>query len=684
MTNPTNKDKENFDNPDNIMEDVKVKIESPTVKEKLDSSDQFSQRSPSQQSSKTTLNSQNIIHNDAEKEKEEGSFGYKDGDLYKFMFRYALKYKKQLIIIIFFMLCFSLSTALAPILIQLLIDKFTLNTTAFFNIPWLDSIFYWVIQGVANIFSVSTNNRIWIEVSLVAICYLGLQLFSYFFSYQRTLRMSKLGLFASRDIASDVFSHVQELDMGYHDRNEVGRIFSRLSTDIIAIREFLGGQVINNLANVVTVVMVLGFIISIDPWLGLVSLSIIPLIIIGGILGRQKIRVHRKESRRLNSKMIAYIGESIAGIKVTKQMNRENQNIGTFKPLTLDVKDATLKANTVGGILFPYMIFASTIGTSLIILVGVYRIMAGLLTIGSLLAFLNYNAILFRPIVILGNLYQQLQDALTGAERVKALSDTPSTTPWRTNMPKLHEIEGKVEFKDLDFSYFKNTPIYQNFNLTVPAGKVFALVGKTGAGKTSIINILNQLYPFQQGSLLVDEHNLLNYSLASYRKQIVAIPQDFFIFSGSIRHNLMLGDPNATEEQMWNVLEQVGLSDMVKRFDKGFDTFLQDRGRKLSMGQRQLLVFAAALLANPKILILDEATSSIDVFNEIKIQKATKFLLQNRTAFIIAHRLSTIRDADQIVVVDQAHIVEKGTHEELLQKRGKYFKLVQNQINLTQ
>lgn len=639
-------------------------------------------KSDSSQKKTYELASQSIIHNDAQKEKKEGDFGFKDKVLYKFMLQYMLKYKKQLLLILFFMLLYSLATALAPILIKSMIDKFTSSSTGFSNIDWINKLYQNFISFLTRVMSTSNDKVIWIEVSIIALCYLILQGFSFFFSYHRTLLMSKLGLYASRDIATDTFKHIQELDMGYHDRNEVGRIFSRLSTDIIAIREFLGGQVVNNLANLITVGFVLGFIFSIDPWLGLVSLSIVPLIIIGGIIGRRKIRTFRKESRRLNSKMIAFISESIAGIKVTKQMNREQKNIELFGEMNEEVQKSTLKANTVGSILFPYMIFSSTLGTALIILVGGYRIIAGVLTIGSLLAFLNYNAILFRPIVILGNLYQQLQDALTGAERVKALLDTPSTTPWNKELPSIPEIEGNVKFESLSFSYFKDTPIYEDFNLNVSKGKVIALVGKTGAGKTTIINILNRLYPFQDGKLLIDGKEVNDFSLPSFRKQIISIPQDFFIFSGSIRNNLLMGNPNATDKQMWDALKQVGLSSMVKRFGDGLDSFLQDRGRRLSMGQRQLLIFAAALLADPKILILDEATSSIDVFNEIKIQKATKELLKGRTAFIIAHRLSTIRDADQIIVIDKANIIEKGTHEELLEQKGFYYDLIQNQLDL--
>ncbi|UYP46232.1 Vitamin B12 import ATP-binding protein BtuD [Candidatus Lokiarchaeum ossiferum] len=621
-------------------------------------------------------------HSDAEKEKATGSFGYKDLTLYKFMFKYTQKYKGLLGGIIWQMILYTIFTAISPLLIKIAMDKFTDQAATFFDIQWLDAIVIQFIDWLVGIFP--QVERIWLEVGLVAFLYLLFQAIIFYSSYRRTILMSNMGLQASRDMAQDTFSHLQELDLSYHDRNEVGRIMSRLTSDIMAIREFLGGRVVTNLSNIVTVFVILGFLFSLDLFMALVSVVVIPLILSIGVVGRKSIRARRKENRRLNAQMMANIGESIAGIRVIKTLNRESQNNRNFEKINLANTHATIRSNIIHAVLFPTLLLGSSLGTAFLVLIGGYRYFAGAITIGVLLAFLNYNAILFRPIVILGNLYQELQDALTGAERIKSLLDTETKVPWNLHLPDLPPIEGAIAFDNITFEYYDNVPIYDPINLNISAGMTIALVGKTGAGKTTIINILSRLYKLKKGRLLVDDQEISDFSLPSFRKQITSVPQDFFVFSGSVRDNLHLGDPKATDKDMWFVLEQVGLKDSIERFEYGLDTPLQERGKRLSVGQRQLLVFAMALLADPRIIVLDEATSSVDVFSEIKIQKAIKLLLSNRTAFIIAHRLSTIRDADMIAVIDDGNIVEMGTHEELLKKQGAYYTLVRNQIELTE
>jgi ABC-type multidrug transport system fused ATPase/permease subunit len=379
---------------------------------------------------------------------------------------------------------------------------------------------------------------------------------------------------------------------------------------------------------------------------------------------------------------MANIGESIAGIKVTKGHNRESKNIDIFEGLNDANRRATENADNMNAIFFPILLAMSTLGTAFLILFGGIRVINDDISIGALVAFLNYNAILFRPVVLLGQFYQQLQDALTGAERIFALLDIKTKVPWNDDLPDIPLIKGKVVFDRISFSYLPNEYIYRDFSLYVPAGKTIALVGKTGAGKSTIINILTRLYEYQGGSLKIDDYDVKNVSLRSYRKQIAAVPQDYFLFSTSIRENLKLGNPMATESEMFEALQKVGLKDFVLDLENGLDTPLQERGGRLSVGQRQLLMFASVFLADPRILILDEATSSIDVFSEIQIQNAVKLLLAERTAFIIAHRLSTIKNADSIVVIDQGNIVEQGTHIELIKQKGHYYELIKNQVEL--
>ncbi|OLS26524.1 MAG: putative ABC transporter ATP-binding protein [Candidatus Heimdallarchaeota archaeon LC_2] len=623
------------------------------------------------------------IHSDSEKEEARGSFGYSDVELYRFMFGYLKPFKSEVVVILVLMVFFALATAIAPLLLFISIDRFSQNKTGdIFGINFLDSISNSFISQMTSQFP--DTDIVWFEVTIVGFIYILLLVLIFLFQRAQIMRIATLGYKAELSIRLELFQHLQELDLSYHDRNEIGRIMSRLTSDLSAIREMLGGAIVNNLANLITVITVGVIILLIDPVLSLVPFVLIPIVIYIGVLSRRYTRPRRKETRRTNSILMANIGESIAGIKVTKGHNREAKNIDIFESLNEANREATVNADSLNAIFFPILLTMSTLGIAFIVLIGGSRVIDGSITIGVLIAFLNYNAILFRPVVLLGQFYQQLQDALTGAERIYALMDTETQVPWNDDLPDLPPIKGEVVFDRISFSYLPNKYVYRDFSLYVPAGKTIALVGKTGAGKSTIINILSRLYEFQEGELRIDGHEVHDVSLRSYRKQIAAVPQDYFLFSTSIRENLKLGNPMASEEVMLNALDQVGLKDFVLNLENGLDTPLQERGGRLSIGQRQLLMFATVLLADPRILILDEATSSIDVFSEIQIQKAVKLLLSDRTAFIIAHRLSTIRNADSIVVIDDGDIVEQGTHDELIKQKGYYYDLIKNQIELAE
>lgn len=621
------------------------------------------------------------IHSDASEESKRGSFGYSDWTLIKFMFSYITQYRREIGIILGLMMLYSFATAIGPIILMINIDRFALgDSTNVFGITFLDNAFFDLVEQINSLFPNASG--FWTEVILLGIVYLLLELVVFYASYKRIMMVSELGLKAELQLRLDLYEHLQELDMSYHDKNEVGRIMSRLTSDLLDIREMVGGQVTNNIANLITVIVVLFIVLAIDPILTLVPIGLMPVIILLGILSRKYTRPRRKETRRTNSILMANIGEAIAGMEVTKGASRENRNIELFGELNRDNQAANINADSMNAIFFPLMLTMSTLGVSILIFVGGLRFIADAITVGELVAFFNYNAILFRPVVLLGQFYQQLQDALTGAERTYALLKTNTRVPYNTHLPDLPLIKGDVLFDRIHFEYISGDPIYEKFSLFVPAGKTIALVGKTGAGKSTIINILSRMYEYQKGKLQIDNTDIENINLHSYRNQIAAVPQDFFLFSSSVRENLKLGNQLATDEEMWNVLDLVGLKGYIESMPNGLDTNLSERGGKLSVGMRQLLVFAAVLVANPRILILDEATSSIDVFSEIKIQEAIKVLMDNRTSFIIAHRLSTIRNADTIVVIDHGHIVEQGTHEQLLKLKGHYYDLVKNQVEL--
>ncbi|OLS27234.1 MAG: putative multidrug resistance ABC transporter ATP-binding/permease protein YheH [Candidatus Heimdallarchaeota archaeon LC_3] len=621
------------------------------------------------------------IHADADKETKKGSFGYSDIQLYRFMFKFALPYKKEIINTLILMLLVSIFTVGGPLLLIKAVDRFSeANITEILGIEIIDK-FLFSLRAFFQ--SITDLDALWFDVGVITLAYLFLQALIYFSTSRQALIIGLVGVKATQNIRETIFEHLQELDMGYHDKNEVGRIMSRATSDVDAIREFLGGAIVQNVLNIFTIFAVALIIILLDPILALVSFLLIPIILILAQTARKFSRPRRKEVRRTNAILMANIAENIGGIKVSKALNRSKENQLIFAERNSDRKHAQIIANKVNISFFTTLLFFSTLGTSLIVLIGGLRIIEGAITLGVLLAFLNMNAIMFRPIVILANFYEQLQDALTGAERIKALLDTDSTTPWNLERLNLENIEGHVRFNNVYFEYLEDKPILNNFSLDIKAGTKLALVGHTGAGKTTIAALLSRMYDPQKGEILIDNNEIKNISLPSYRKHVAVVPQDFFLFSLSIRENLKLGDPNATEDEMWKVLELVGLKKYIKRLDKGLDTPIHERGGRLSIGQRQLVVFAAVLLADPKILILDEATSSVDVFTELLIQKALNVILKDRTAIIIAHRLSTIRDSDQIVVIDKGKIAEKGNHEELLNNKSIYYKLVRNQLELS-
>ncbi|RMG42453.1 MAG: ABC transporter ATP-binding protein [Methanobacteriota archaeon] len=622
------------------------------------------------------------IHSDAEKELPKGHFGYSDQELYKFMFDYAKPYRREILVTIFYMILYSAFTVVAPLLILRAVDTFKGEP--------IETLFGWsiadrylaepAISFLENLFP--TIDKLWFQVGLLAFSYLFTQLMVFLTTYKQRSLIGSVGLKATNQLRYDLFVHLQELDMTYHDKNEVGRIMSRVTSDVAAVWEFIGGSVVQNVVNIITIIAVLTIVFQLDPQLALVSLMMMVPVFFLGRRARHYSRPRRKEARRRNSILMASLAESIAGIKVTKGLSREDVNIEIFRAINDERRRAQLRAVDVNAVFFPSMMYFSSIAVATLFFVGGLRVISGAITLGVLIAYINYNSILFRPVVILGNFYEQLQDALTGAERVKALLETPTKVPWNLNAPQLPHIRGNVTFNDITFEYLEDQPVYEDFNLKVEAGQKVAIVGQTGAGKTTIINILSRLYPIKKGELLLDNYNVLHYSLPSIREQVVAIPQDFFLFSTSIRENLKLGNPRASEEEMWKALELVGMREFVEQMENGLDTPLQERGGRLSIGQRQLIVFAAVLLADPRIIILDEATSNIDVFTEMKIQRSMKEILKGRTAFVIAHRLSTVRDADKIIVIDHGRIVEEGTHEELIEKQGHYFKLVSNQVTL--
>ena len=621
---------------------------------------------------------------DKEKERKEGSYGYSDWQIFKFMLSYLLPYKKEQVKILAYVISFSWVTALGPIIILEIVDRFTAGlrgeSVLLFELQFTEDIFNSITGVVQNILPFSTLVT---ELIILTAVYTLLQALILVISYKQITLSADIGLKAVTEMRNEAFEHLQYLDLSYHDKNEVGRTMSRVTSDVEAIREMLAGQIVANFANVLTVLVVFVVIFILNPVLASVSLALMVLVLILSIITRRYNRERSKKTRSANAIMMANVAEAIGGIKVIKGHNREDKNKERFEELNREYRDVSISANSVNAIFFPLLLFLNVLGIISIIVLGTFLVNRSTISAGVVVAFLAYNAILFRPVVILGNFYQLFQDAVTGAERVKALLETPTKIQINEGGKKEEQIGGEVVFDHVDFEYLKGTPVLADFSLEVPQGETLAIVGRTGAGKTSVINLLSRMYAYQSGEIEVDQIPIEDFNLNSYKKHLITIPQDFFVFSTSVRENLRLGKADATSEEMWQALDVVGLKQFVERMSGQLDAHLLENGSRLSLGQRQLLILASVFLANPRIFALDEATSSIDIFSEVKIQRSIELLLTDRTSFVIAHRLSTIRDADRIIVIDDGKIIEDGKHEELLDLKGHYYDLVKSQVQLS-
>jgi ATP-binding cassette subfamily B protein len=407
-----------------------------------------------------------------------------------------------------------------------------------------------------------------------------------------------------------------------------------------------------------------------------------PILIFLIFILKKKIRIGWRRVQKKRSNMNAYIHESLTGMQITQAFVREEKNSGIFKKLQDDYVSNWMKTVMMSHGIFPIVLLVNTTSVIIMYLVGIRDLNAGLVTIGTLIALLQYIWRLWQPIINISNFYNQVLVANSAAERIFDVLDTEPDILDQPDAEEMPEIEGKVEFNNVTFSYEEDGEIIlKDMNFEVQPGETIAFVGATGAGKSTIINLMTRFYDIDQGSILIDDLDIQQVKVASLRKQIGVMMQDTFIFSGSIADNIRYGNLDASREDIEKAAEMVYADQFIREMENGYDTEVNERGSRLSVGQRQLISFARTILSDPKILILDEATSSIDTQTEILIQKATQAVLKGRTSFVIAHRLSTIRNADRIMVLENGEIVEAGSHEQLIAKQGHYHDLYMAQYN---
>lgn len=477
------------------------------------------------------------------------------------------------------------------------------------------------------------------------------------------------------NIRNDVFTKLQSLPFSYFDNRPHGKILIRVVNYVNSLSDLLSNGIIQLISDLFTLVVIVGFMVAIDPKLTLVSLAVVPILFIVLIAMKKKQHEAWKRESYKRSNLTAYLSESLNGMKITQSFAREEVNQGIFNGLCKTCKKVWIHAVNINNIIWPIVDNLSTLGVALVYLIGISWL-GKTITIGTLVAFAGYIWRFWFPIQNLGNFYNSMVTTGAYVERILELLDEPEDITDRPGAKELPPIRGHVTFDHVNFSYEPGNRILKDVNFVITPGMRLAIVGPTGAGKTTIVNLLSRFYNPDDGKILIDGIDIQELQIKSIRKQVGVMMQDSFLFSGSIMENIRYGRLDATDEECINAAKTVQAHDFITAFPDGYNTVLSANGGGLSQGQKQLISFARVLLSDPRILILDEATSSVDTHTEKALQKGLNELLKGRTSFIIAHRLSTIRNADKIFYVDHGEIVEEGNHKELMEKNGYYAEMV--------
>ncbi|MFC1714524.1 ABC transporter ATP-binding protein [Candidatus Poribacteria bacterium] len=517
-------------------------------------------------------------------------------------------------------------------------------------------------------------------LTAIAILLVIMGLFNAFISASRSYTLAWMGRHVIYDISVRLFSHIQRLSMEFFDKRETGKIISRITNDVQALDEMVTRGVASVAVDLVSMLGIMAFMLYMNVKLSLLSFTLLPVLFLVAWLFRKRGRAAFREVRKKVADVTAKLEEGISGVRVVKSFSRENTNIQHFDKTNVENVDANMQAVKIWSIYYPIIEVITAVGTCIVVWHGGFQIMGEELTRGEFVAFLRYVYMFYMPVRQLTRVFSTMQSAMAASERIFEIMDTQPGVEESPDAVELPAIVGHVEYKDASFAYEEGEYVLHNISLTAEAGQTVAIVGPTGAGKSTIVSLLARLYNLEEGEVTIDGYNINNVTLASLRSQMGIVLQDSFLFSGTVRENIKYGNTNATEEEVIQAAEAVSAHRFISQLPNGYDTEVGERGAMLSVGQRQLVSFARALLADPRILILDEATSSVDAYTEMLIQRALEELLKNRTSFVIAHRLSTIINADKLLVIDEGKIVETGTHQELLAQGGLYQKLYNMQF----
>ncbi|GIW05289.1 MAG: lipid A ABC transporter permease/ATP-binding protein [Dehalococcoidia bacterium] len=512
-------------------------------------------------------------------------------------------------------------------------------------------------------------------VGLVGMAYLAAALIGWGASYVQVVAMAVAAQSVLVALRSQMFDKLMAVEQSFYDRNEVGRIMSRVMNDVGTLQELLTGGILQLLSDILTLVGIMLVMLTMNLKLTLVSFVVIPVLIGVTWVWQGRARDAYRNVRATISVVNAGLQENISGVRVIQSLTRERSNRRRFDTLNERHLDANLQATRLSALAQPVVELISAIALAIVIAYGGSLVLGGELTAGALVAFALYVNRFFEPIRDLTLRVTTMQQAMASGERILEVIDTPVTIVNAERPVTLRPIRGDIVFDRVEFSYVPGVPVLRGLDLHIAAGQTVALVGQTGAGKSTIVNLVARFYDVTGGSIRIDGVDVRDIDLPTLRSQIGWVPQDPFLFSGTIRDNLRFGKLDATDAEIEDAARAIGAHEMILRLPAGYDTNIRERGNLLSAGQKQLLSFVRALLADPRILILDEATANIDTATEAVIQQGLVHLLKGRTSIVIAHRLSTVKNADLVVVLEHGQVVETGRHEELLQRGGAYYRL---------